>query len=414
MPTAHIAIALGFATVAILLVFVLVALRRLGEGRQLREEFRLNRDEAANQAQALRAEVSAIQRTHFEQLLTRQSEVRDLLDQKIATLQKSNEEKLEQMRRTVNEQLQSTLEKRLGESFKQVSERLEAVHKGLGEMQNLASGVGDLKRVLTNVKERGTWGEYQLEAILSEILAPTQYAKNVSPRGDNKTIVEFAIRLPGKDNNTETPVWLPIDSKFPKEAYERLVDAAATADVEGVAAATRDLKNAVLKMARDIHEKYIHPPHTTDFAILFLPTEGLYAEVLRLPGLQNQIQTNHRVVVAGPTTLSALLTSFRVGFQTLAIEKSASETRILLGAVKTQFGKFGDMLDRLRKQVGTVAKTIDESTRKTQTIRRKLASVTELPAPQATALLGFDTTEDDTTANDDNEDNEETTETTDN
>jgi len=392
MQTLHVVFTvLGFVIVGALLAAVLAALRRLGDARQLHEEFRLNRDEAASQAQALRGEVSGIQRTHFEQLLARQNEVRTLLDEKIAALQKSNEEKLEQMRRTVDEQLQSTLEKRLSESFKQVSERLEAVHKGLGEMQNLASGVGDLKRVLTNVKERGTWGEYQLEALLSDILTPAQYEKNVSPRND-RTVVEFAIKLPGKDN-ADTPVWLPIDSKFPKEAYDRLLDASTKADTEAVALATRELKNAVLKMAKDIQEKYIHPPHTTDFAILFLPTESLYAEVLRQPGLHDQIQTNHRVVVAGPTTLSALLNSLRVGFQTLAIEQSASETRILLGAVKSEFGKFGDILDKLKRQVDTVAKTIDESTRKTRTITRKLADVTELPAAQATALLDFDTAE---------------------
>ena len=300
----------------------------------------------------------------------------------------SNEKKLEEMRKTVDEKLHSTLEKRLGESFKLVSERLEAVQRGLGEMQNLATGVGDLKRVLGNVKERGTWGEYQLGAILSEILTPDQYAQNVRTK-EGRESVEFAVRLPGKGHDHDSPVWLPIDSKFPREAYERLVDAARIADVEGVEAASAELRRVVIKMAKDIQDKYINPPASTDFAILFLPTEGLYAEVLRQSGLHDEIQQKHRVLVAGPTTISAILNSLRVGFQTLAIEKRAGEVWTVLGAVKTEFGKFGDFLDRVKKQINAVSNTLDESTRRTRAMERKLREVEQLPGDQAGPILGI-------------------------
>jgi len=317
-----------------------------------------------------------------------QEKAREALDIRFLQIQESNEKKLEEMRKTVDEKLHSTLEKRLGESFKLVSERLEAVQRGLGEMQNLATGVGDLKRVLGNVKERGTWGEYQLGAILSEILTPDQYAQNVRTK-EGRESVEFAVRLPGKGHDHDSPVWLPIDSKFPREAYERLVDAARIADVEGVEAASAELRRVVIKMAKDIQDKYINPPASTDFAILFLPTEGLYAEVLRQSGLHDEIQQKHRVLVAGPTTISAILNSLRVGFQTLAIEKRAGEVWTVLGAVKTEFGKFGDFLDRVKKQINAVSNTLDESTRRTRAMERKLREVEQLPGDQAGPILGI-------------------------
>jgi len=317
-----------------------------------------------------------------------QEKAREALDLRFRQIQESNEKKLDEMRQTVDEKLHHTLEKRLGESFKLVSERLEAVQRGLGEMQTLATGVGDLKRVLGNVKERGTWGEYQLGAILSEILTPDQYAQNVRTK-EGRESVEYAIKLPGKGHDHDAPVWLPIDSKFPKEAYERLVEAARIADAEGVEAASNELRKAVIKMAKDIQDKYVNPPSSTDFAILFLPTEGLYAEVLRQAGLHDEIQQKHRVLVAGPTTLSAILNSLRVGFQTLAIEKRASEVWTVLGAVKTEFGKFGDVLDRVKKQINTVSNTLDESAKRTRAMEKKLRSVEQLPADQSKSLLGI-------------------------
>jgi len=332
-----------------------------------------------------------------------QEKARESLELRFLQIQESNEKKLDEMRRTVDEKLHSTLEKRLGESFKLVSERLEAVQRGLGEMQSLATGVGDLKRVLGNVKERGTWGEYQLGAILSEILTPDQYAQNVRTK-EGRESVEFAVKLPGRGHDHDSPVWLPIDSKFPREAYERLVDAARIADAEGVEAASSELRRVVIKMAKDIQEKYVNPPASTDFAILFLPTEGLYAEVLRQSGLHDEIQQKHRVLVAGPTTLSAILNSLRVGFQTLAIEKRAGEVWTVLGAVKTEFGKFGDVLDRVKKQINTVSNTLDESTRRTRAMERKLREVEQLPGDQAGPLLGITGSESDSATDDDETD----------
>jgi DNA recombination protein RmuC len=305
-------------------------------------------------------------------------------EKKLGEMQAGNEQKLEAMRQIVDEKLQSTLEKRLGESFRLVSERLEAVQRGLGEMQVLATGVGDLKRVLGNVKERGTWGEYQLGAILAEILTPDQYAANVRIT-EGREIVEYAVKLPGRRGGA--PVWLPIDAKFPRESYERLVQAATAADAAGVQSATAELRTAILKMAQDIQRKYVSPPDSTDFAILFLPTEGLYAEVLRQPGLHDDIQQRHRVLVAGPTTLAAILNSLRVGFQTLAIEQRASEVWQVLGAVKAEFGIFGGYLDRIKKQIQSVSNTLDQSTRRTRAMENKLRSVSELSKDEAGALL---------------------------
>jgi DNA recombination protein RmuC len=317
-----------------------------------------------------------------------QEKAREALDSKFRQIQESNEKKLDEMRQTVDEKLHHTLEKRLGESFKIVSERLEAVQRGLGEMQTLATGVGDLKRVLGNVKERGTWGEYQLGAILSEILTPDQYAQNVRTK-EGRESVEFAVKLPGRSQDHDTPVWLPIDSKFPKESYERLVDAARIADADAVEAASNELRKAVVKMARDIQEKYINPPASTDFGILFLPTEGLYAEVLRQSGLHDELQQKHRVLVAGPTTLSAILNSLRVGFQTLAIEKRASEVWTVLGAVKTEFGKFGDFLSKVKRHIDAASQTLDASATRTRAMERKLKAVEQLPADQVQTVLAL-------------------------
>lgn len=354
----------------------------------LDEKLRQVIDDQRNHLADVVAALKALEKTQQQE----QEKARDALDLKFLQIRESNEKKLDEMRRTVDEKLHNTLEKRLGESFKLVSERLEAVQRGLGEMQSLATGVGDLKRVLGNVKERGTWGEYQLGAILSEILTPDQYAQNVRTK-EGRESVEFAVKLPGRGQDHDSPVWLPIDSKFPREAYERLVDAARIADADGVEAASGELRRVVIKMAKDIREKYVNPPASTDFAILFLPTEGLYAEVLRQSGLHDEIQQKHRVLVAGPTTLSAILNSLRVGFQTLAIEKRAGEVWTVLGAVKTEFGKFGDVLDRIKKQVNTVSNTLDESTRRTRAMERKLREVEQLPGDQAGPLLGISETE---------------------
>lgn len=315
----------------------------------------------------------------------RLAEVRQTLETRLAELQQGNEAKLEQMRATVDEKLQATLESRLGESFKLVSERLEQVHAGLGEMRTLASGVGDLKRVLGNVKTRGVVGEAQLAAILDELLTVEQYAANVAIRPGSGDRVEFAVRLPGSG---DAPVWLPIDAKFPREDYERLLDAQDRADAEATAAAGQALEQRIRLEAKKIAEKYIAPPHSTDFAVLFLPTEGLYAEVLRRPGLFDALQREQRVVIAGPTTLAALLNSLRMGFRTLAIEKRSSEVWQVLGAVRTEFGKFGAVLDAVQKQVTTVGNTLEKAGVRTRAIERKLKDVEALDADNARRLLG--------------------------
>jgi DNA recombination protein RmuC len=319
----------------------------------------------------------------------RMLEVRATLEAKIKELQADNGARLEEMRKTVDEKLHATLEQRLGESFKLVSDRLEKVHQGLGEMQQLAIGVGDLKRVLTNVKTRGTWGEVQLEMLLEQVLTPDQYAKNVETVPGTGERVEFAIKLPGQDNGV-TPVWMPIDAKFPKEQYERLVDAAERADADGVATAGRELERAIRGEAKTIAEKYLSPPLTTDFAILFLPTEGLYAEVMRRPGLSDELQRLHRVSIAGPSTLSALLNSLQMGFRTLALEKRSSEVWQVLGAVKTEFGKFGDVLSATKLTLERAAKNIESAETRSRQMARKLKSVEALPSEAAQLLLGPD------------------------
>ncbi len=321
------------------------------------------------------------------------AEVRATLEARLKDIEANNAAKLEEMRRTVDEKLHATLEQRLGESFKLVSDRLEQVHRGLGEMQTLAAGVGDLKKVLTNVKTRGTWGEVQLEALLEQMLTPDQYAKNVATVPKSGERVEFAIKLPGRlergnGEGAAAPVWLPVDAKFPREDYERLIDAQERADPVAVEEASRALETRIRNEARTIAEKYLAPPHTTDFALLFLPTEGLYAEVLRRPGLTDLLQRDYRVTVAGPTTLTALLNSLQMGFRTLAIEKRSSEVWQVLGAVKTEFGKFGDVLAKTKSQLETVTRSIEAAERRTRVMSTKLRTVEALPGDEAQGLLG--------------------------
>ncbi|MDO9263294.1 MAG: DNA recombination protein RmuC, partial [Desulfosalsimonadaceae bacterium] len=296
---------------------------------------------------------------------------------------------------TVDEKLQGTLEKRLGESFKQVSERLELVHKGLGEMQTLATGVGDLKRVLTNVKTRGTWGEVQLGALLEQVLSPDQFETNVATKGGSER-VEFAIRLPGQGTDRDEVVWLPIDAKFPIEDYQRLMEAQERADVEGVEAAGKQLESRVKACASDICRKYLNPPKTTDFGILFLPIEGLFAEVIRRTGLVDAIQRDCRVVIAGPTTLWSILSSLQMGFRTLAIQKRSSEVWNLLGAVKTEWTKYGDVLDAVQKKLHQASDTIEKAKSRSRAVGRKLKDVQELPIEEAIVMLPLNAVEDET------------------
>jgi len=405
---------------AVLLVVVLV---RSGAGARggadaVRSDLRAAREESAAASRASRDELSRglaagnetlarqltgmaeVQRTQLDGVSRRLGEltqsnqkaldgVRATIDARLIELQAGNEKKLEQMRVTVDEKLQSTLEKRLGESFKLVSDQLESVQKGLGEMQSLATGVGDLKRVLTNVKARGTWAEVQLGALLEEILTPAQFERNVHVEPGSREMVEYAVRLPGPKDDPAACVWLPIDSKFPQEDYARVQDAADCGDAEASRAACDALARAVRIEAQSIRDKYVKPPHTTDFAIMFLATEGLYAEVVRRPALVEDLQQQYRVVVAGPTTLAALLSSLRMGFQTLAIEQQAVEVWRVLGAVKTEFGKFGDVLDKVKRQLDTAGRTIDETGVRTRAMERRLREVEQLPDQEADLVLGL-------------------------
>ena len=337
------------------------------------------------QLESVTAQVQALVETNQQRL----EGLRATISEQLGEMREANEKKLEEMRRTVDEKLQGTLEKRLGESFKLVREQLDAVHKGLGEMQSLATGVGDLKNVLTNVKVRGTWAEYQLGAILEQVLTPEQFDRNVATHENSSERVEFAIRLPGRSDDPNDCVWLPIDSKFPQEDYIRLTEASESADAEAVAQSTRDLMRSVTQSAKTIAEKYLNPPHTTDFAVLYLPTEGLYAEVLRQPGMVSQLQQDYRVVVSGPTTIAALLNSLRLGFRSLAIEQQASEVWQVLAAVKTEFGKFGEVLDKVKKQLATASNTIDQTQTRTRAMARKLQKVEQLPSGESDELLEF-------------------------
>ena len=356
-----------------------LALRLAEDARKSREELTLALNHFGEQQQLRLAALTADNEK-------RMGEVRATLEAKLSAIQQDNAAKLEQMRATVDEKLQSTLETRLGQSFKLVSDRLEAVQRGLGEMQNLAIGVGDLKRVLTNVKKRGTFGEVQLGALLEDMLTAEQYASNVITVPGTNDRVEFAIRMPGQEEGEH--VYLPIDAKFPVEDYQRLLDAQEAADIDAANAAGRALENRVRDEAKRIQSKYVSPPHTTDFAVLYLPTEGLYAEVIRRPGLFESLQRDHRVTVAGPTTLSALLNSLQMGFRTLAIAKRSSEVWKILGAVKTEFGKFGVVLDKTRKQLDTVRNSIDSAGQRTRVIERKLREVETLSVTDTAGLLG--------------------------
>lgn len=425
---------IGGATLINLLLLGILVLRRNGNSQQewrntatmlehslnrletrLQDEAVKSRAEAAQAARNLRQEIagsvnqfneSILQRlhentnTHLAQLQTfstqlerltqtneqRLEQLRQTMGQQLELMRQENGQRLESMRATVDEKLHATLEKRLGESFQLVSERLEIVHKGLGEMQTLASGVGDLKRVLSNVKTRGIWGEIQLGNLIEQILTPEQYAQNVATRPGSQERVEFAIKLPGKENGA-APVWLPIDAKFPQEDFQRLLDAQELGNYEVAEEAAKALEQRVKSEAKDIAQKYIAVPYTTEFGILFLPIEGLYAEVLRRPGLTETLLRDYRIVIAGPTTLAALLNSLQLGFRTLAIERRSSEVWELLGAVKTEFGKFGDILDKTQKKLQEASNSIDTAARKSRTIERKLREVQALPSEQTRAML---------------------------
>ncbi len=355
----------------------------------LGEEMVRSREEAGGQQQRF-AETLGLRLSELTQRSEQRiGEMRATLDQQLQRLQADNAQKLEQMRATVDEKLQTTLETRLGQSFQLVSERLEQVQRGLGEMQALATGVGDLKRVLSNVKTRGGWGEVQLDNILEQTLVAEQYARGVRVRPESAEAVDFAVKLPGRGND-DVPVWLPIDAKFPREDYERLLDAQEAGDVEAVRVAGMQLERVIRLQARSISDKYVVPPHTTDFAVMFLCTEGLYAETIRRPGLVDALQREHRIVIAGPTTITALLNSLQMGFRTLAIEQRSSEVWKLLGAVKGEFGKFAGILEKAEKQVSTVGRSLGEASRKTRTIERRLRGVESLSAEQSQALLGAD------------------------
>ena len=385
----------------------------------VKDEIARNREETANSDKRTREELSQSLKGSSDSLLMRLTEhfgmhknqldsfskqlgemtklnqekleqMRNTVERQLRVLQEENSKKLEQMRSTVDEKLQTTLEKRLGESFKQVSERLEQVYKGLGEMRSLASGVGDLKKVLTNVKTRGTWGEIRLGNILEQILTPEQYEVNVAIKKNSSDRVEFAIKLPGQNVDKDTIVWMPIDSKFPQEDYQRLIDAQEAADKEQAEKSIKNLETRIKLEAKEIKEKYIDPPYTTDFGIMFLPVEGLYAEVLRRPGLCDTLQREYRVVVTGPTTLAALLNSLQMGFRTLAIEKRSSEVWELLGAVKTQFGQFGDALSKTKKKLQEASNSIDSAEIRTRAIERKLRDVQEIPEKDSVELIEKD------------------------
>ncbi len=413
-------VALGLGAVNLaLLVILLVRSSTSGSAQDsLRDELRVSREELARSARESREELSAslaaanatlsanltalgeMQRAQLDSVNKQLKEVaesnsasleriRTTLDERMSQLQQGNEAKLEQMRRTVDEKLHDTLEKRLGESFKLVSTQLEAVQRGLGEMQSLATGVGDLKRVLTNVKTRGTWAEVQLGALLEQILTPAQFDRNVQTKEDSRESVEFAVRLPGPKDDPDAVVWLPIDSKFPQEDYLRLQDAADRCDADAVQRETDALARSIRVQAEAISSKYLCPPRTTEFAIMFLPTEGLYAEVLRQPALVEELQHKYHVMVAGPTTLAALLNALRMGFQTLAIEQRSAEVWKILAAVKTEFGKFGDVLVKVKRQLNTAANTITETERRSRAMERKLRGVEALPEAESAGLLGL-------------------------
>ena len=374
--------------------------------RALRDELSRNREESLAQGRSLReemtgglkgfndsmikqlAELVVIEKQQLEGFSGQIENLKGAVEDRLVRIQEDNAKRLDEMRRTVDEKLEDTLGRRLRESFGSVQESLDRVSKGLGEMQSLASGVGDLKRVLTNVKTRGTWGEVQLGNILEQFLTADQYEKNVATKQGSAEVVEFAVKLPGRDEMDGRVVWLPIDAKFPKEDYERLIEAADRADAAAVDEAARKLEARIKLEAKTIRDKYLDPPQTTDFAILFLPTEGLYAEILRRPGLADAIQRDFRVSLAGPTTIAALLTSLQMGFRTLQIEKRSSEVWNVLRAVKTEFGKFGDVLGKVQKKIEDAGKVIEDAHKRTRVMGRKLRDMEGLPPSEAQALLG--------------------------
>jgi DNA recombination protein RmuC len=359
----------------------------------LRDEMAKGRAESGTGARELREEVRAAL-DGFAGNMTRLTEsnesriekMRETVEGSLRALSEDNAKRLDQMRQTVDEKLQGTLEKRLGDSFRLVSERLEAVQRGLGEMQTLATGVGDLKKVLANVKVRGTWGEVQLGSLLEQMLAPDQYAANVATRKDSGERVEFAVRLPGPEEYAEE-VLLPIDAKFPVEDYQRLVEASERGDPAAVEEASKRLEERIRTSAWEIHDKYLNPPRTTDFGILFLPTEGLYAEVVRRTGLVESLQRECKVSVAGPSTLAALLNSLQMGFRTLAIQKRSSEVWQVLGAVKAEFGKFGEVLSKVEKKLNEATNTLQDVGKRRRAIEKKLRDVQALPAGEVPRLL---------------------------
>jgi DNA recombination protein RmuC len=353
-------------------------------GRDVKDEIARNRQEMAsslkNFSETSSAQFIGLTRLNEQKL----DNIRNTVEDNLKSMQNDNNSKLELIRNTVDEKLHETLERRLGDSFKLVSERLELVHKGLGEMQQLASGVGDLKKVLSNVKMRGTLGEVQLGNILDQMLTPEQYAKNVATKKDSRENVEYAIKLPGKNEHV---VWLPIDAKFPLEDYHKLIEAQERGDLVVIEEMGKALEARIKGEARDIRDKYIDPPATTDFGILFLPFEGLFAEVLRRPGLYETLQRDYKIIITGPTTIAAFLNSLQMGFRTLVIEKRAGEVWSLLSAVKAEFGKFGDMLDRTHKQLQAASNTIEDAAKKTRTIEKKLKDVQALPVQDAGLLM---------------------------
>lgn len=351
--------------------------------RAQREDLARARSESATAAEQLRGAVERRLELIAEGQERRAEALRAAVESRLESIRGDTGAKLEQIRQGVEERLTGAL----GQSFQQVAERLEQVHRGLGEMQSLAAGVGDLRRVLANVKTRGTWGEVQLGALLEQLLAPGQFARDVQVKPGSNERVEFAIRLPGSDDG---PVWLPIDAKFPQEDYLRVVEAAERGDPAALEAASRALADRIVAMARTIRDAYINPPHSTDFALMYLPTEGLYAEALRRPGLVEGLQRDHRVVLAGPTTLAALVNSLQMGFRTLAIQKRAGEVWQVLAAVKTEFARFGDVLDKLHKKLNEAAGTVEDATHRSRQMEKRLRKVEALPETQAQELLGME------------------------
>jgi len=378
---------IGIAIVIALQIMLLLKSSKsagTSEAKEVRDELRQFRKDATEESRATRTELLDQQTGSFKAITESVKGLTETIGTQLKDIREGNEKKLDQMRETVDEKLHKTLEERLGKSFKTVTEQLERVYEGIGAMTKLASDVGDLKKVMTNVKDRGGFGEVKLEAILEDMMAPGQYMKNVKTKEGSNAIVEFAVILPGTGSEK---VLLPIDAKYPTSDYSRLVDASQAGDLKAIEESVKAIATRLKGSAKDISEKYIDPPHTTDFAIMFLPSEGLYAEALRIDGLADELRKKYHIVITGPTTIAALLNSFRMGFQTLAIEKRSSEVWKVLGAVKAEFKKFGGVLDKLGKQLNSAQKTIEQSGVRTRAMERKLKDVQELPGSDAAELL---------------------------